>query len=48
MADRPTLKITLTPEQQAQIQQATGQPVATLQLQLDPVEPRLAPGYILN
>jgi hypothetical protein len=46
MADRPPLKITLTPEQQAQIKQTTGQEVK--RLKLEPLESRLAPKLSAN
>jgi hypothetical protein len=46
MADKPTVKIILTPEQQEQIKQATGKQIATLKLEV--LEQRLAPGIALN
>jgi hypothetical protein len=41
-----TLKIALTPEQQRQVREQTGQPVTSLKLQL--LETRLTPGNCLN
>jgi hypothetical protein len=46
MTSKPGIRITLTPEQQAQIQQATGKAVTTLKLQ--PLEERLAPSLSTN
>jgi hypothetical protein len=46
MTQKPTIRIPLTPEQQAQIQQATGKAVQSLKLQ--PLEERLAPGMNFN
>jgi hypothetical protein len=48
MKEQPTVKITLTPEQQAQIEQATGKPATRLQLKLEALEERLAPGVGFN
>lgn len=42
MAEQPILKIRLTPEQQAQLEQATGKTLTTLKLEA--LEARLAPG----
>jgi hypothetical protein len=46
MADKPTLKITLTPEQQEQIKRETGKEITTLKLEA--LETRLAPGISIN
>jgi hypothetical protein len=46
MKETSSVKIALTPEQQAQIREATGKEVATLKLQ--PLEGRLAPGIRYN
>jgi hypothetical protein len=42
MADKPALKLTLTPEQREQIRKQTGKEVT--RLKLEPLEGRLAPG----
>lgn len=47
MAEKPSIKITLTPEQQAQIQKATGKAAPT-QLKLEPLEERSAPRISSN
>lgn len=46
MTTKPTLKITLTPEQQAQIKQQTGRELKALRLEA--LEARLAPGFRMN
>ena len=46
MANRPTVTLTLTPEQREQIEKTTGKQVATLKLEA--LEVRLAPGTYLN
>ena len=46
MADKQTVKLTLTPEQREQLKQATGKEV--LRLRLDALEARLAPGRQLQ
>jgi hypothetical protein len=48
MAKKPSVKIVLTPEQQAQVQAATGKPVQALTLKLEELETRLAPGITFN
>jgi hypothetical protein len=48
MTEKPVVKITLTPEQQAQVRQTAGKTVAVLQLKLTELEQRLAPGIKLN
>jgi hypothetical protein len=45
-SSKPTIQIALTPEQQAQIQQATGKQVVSLKLEA--LEERLAPGLGTN
>jgi Spy/CpxP family protein refolding chaperone len=45
-SSQPTIQITLTPEQKAQIQQATGKQVTALKLQT--LEERCAPALIPN
>jgi hypothetical protein len=44
--EQPAIQIALTPEQQAQIQQATGQQVRSLKLMQ--LEDRLSPGLNTN
>ena len=45
MTEKPsTLQITLTPEQQQQLQQRTGASSSTVRLSLTELERRLAPG----
>jgi hypothetical protein len=44
--EQPAIQIALTPEQQAQIQQATGKQVFSLRLEA--LEERLAPGLNSN
>jgi hypothetical protein len=46
VAEKIVVKMTLTPEQQAQIRQVTGKQVLTLRLL--PLEERLAPGMQFN
>jgi hypothetical protein len=46
MTRKPGIRITLTPEQQAKIQQATGKAVTTLKLQ--PLEERITPTLSTN
>jgi hypothetical protein len=46
MADEPTIKIVLTPEQTEQIRKATGKEIRTLKLEV--LEARLAPGRSIN
>jgi hypothetical protein len=46
MGEKPMVKLTLTPEQQTQIRDATGKEVATLKLEA--LEARLAPGMNLT
>jgi hypothetical protein len=46
MAEKPTVKIALTPEQQEQIRRQSGKEIATLRL--EPLETRLAPRIVLN
>jgi hypothetical protein len=46
MTDKPTLKITLTPEQKEQIKNETGKEITRLKIQ--ELEERLAPGTFLN
>jgi hypothetical protein len=46
MAEKPDIKIRLTPEQQAQIKQTTGKKVRSLKL--EPLESRLAPRLSAN
>ena len=46
MTEKQTVQITLTPAQQARIEQATGKQVATLKLEA--LEPRLAPKLSVN
>ena len=45
-AKKPTIRIELTPEQKAQIKQATGQDVSMLELTTENLEERIAPGGI--
>jgi hypothetical protein len=47
-SSQPTIQIALTPEQQAQVKQATGKAIATLQLKLDELDQRLAPALNMN
>jgi len=44
--NKPTIQITLTPEQKEQIQRTTGKEVTTLKLQ--PLEERFAPALMSN
>jgi hypothetical protein len=46
MANRPTVTLTLTPEQREQIEKTTGQQLATLKLEA--LDARIAPGVFLN
>ena len=46
MANRPTVTLTLTPQQREQIAKATGKQVSSLKLEA--LEARLAPGTNLN
>jgi hypothetical protein len=46
MEKQPTIQLSLTAKQQAQLKQATGKAVQTLKLQ--PLEQRLAPGITFN
>jgi hypothetical protein len=48
MAEKASIKITLTPEQQQEIQQAIGKQVSTLVLKLEPLEERFTPRIALN
>ena len=49
MTEKPnTLPITLTPEQQQQLQKSTGNSVTVLRLSLTELERRLAPGRTPN
>lgn len=43
--DRGTLHLKLTPDQQKQIQQATGKLTDTLELNIMELEERIAPGF---
>ena len=43
-AKKPGLKIELTPEQQAQIQQASGRKLVVVELRPETLEQRVAPG----
>ena len=42
--NKRTINLTLTPEQQAQIEKATGQQVIAVTLQAETLEQRVAPG----
>ena len=44
-ADRGSVQLKLTPEQQEQIRQATGKLTDTLELSIMELEERIAPGY---
>jgi hypothetical protein len=46
MAEKPNVKISLTPEQQQQIQQATGKEIKKLKIEL--LEDRLPPQLASN
>jgi hypothetical protein len=46
MAEKPSIKIVLTPEQQQQIKQQTGKEIN--RLKLEPIEERLAPAIASN
>ena len=48
MKQQPTVKISLTTEQQAQIRQMTGQQVAAVTLKAESLEARVAPGISIN
>ena len=48
MKDRPHIQITLTAEQQGQIQQATGRQVVYVTLKPESLEARVAPGQSMN
>jgi hypothetical protein len=48
MTQRPTVKITLTPEQQAQVEEATGKSVRAAELNAEALETRAAPGIQFN
>ncbi len=42
---RESVRLTLTPEQQEQVRQATGKTAATLELSIMELEERIAPGW---
>jgi hypothetical protein len=46
MTPKPTLQITLTPEQKEQIRKATGKPITSLKLEA--LEERLSPSLTNN
>jgi hypothetical protein len=46
MAEKPDIKINLTPEQQQQIQKATGKEIK--RLKIEPLEDRLSPRLASN
>ena len=48
MSNRANLKITLTAEQQALIEQQTGKRLAAVALQPEILEPRVAPGQNIS
>jgi hypothetical protein len=48
MNARPTVKIELTPEQQAEIRRVTGQEVPAVQLAVEAIEERVLPALTLN
>ena len=48
MKQTPSIRITLTPEQQAQVHQVSGRQVAVLTLKPEHLEPRIAPGLSMN
>ena len=45
---QPIIQIELTPEQQAQIQQATGSRMTAVELKAETLEQRVAPGTKIN
>jgi hypothetical protein len=42
--DKGTIRLTLTPEQRALVKQATGKDAETLELSVEEMEERIAPG----
>jgi hypothetical protein len=49
MTERPgSIQLTLTPEQQEQIRKATGKLTDTLELSIEELEERIAPGYRMS
>jgi hypothetical protein len=48
MTEKPSIKITLTPEQKEQLKQETGKNVTGVKLNLQDLEARVAPGIVLN
>jgi hypothetical protein len=48
MTERPSIKITLTPEQKEQLKQETGKDVTRVKLSLEELEARVAPKLTTN
>jgi hypothetical protein len=48
MTEKPSIKITLTPEQKEQLKKETGKDVTGVKLNLKELEARVAPGIVLN
>ena len=48
MADKQIVRITLTPEQQAQVAQQTGRRIAVAEIKPEVLEARVAPGVGMN
>jgi hypothetical protein len=48
MTEKPAITITLTPEQQEQVERVTGKKVPVLALKLESLEERLGPRIAVN
>ena len=48
MTEKPSIKITLTPEQKEQVKDQTGKDVTGVKLNLEELEARVPPGIVLN
>ena len=48
MTEKPSIQITLTPEQKEQLMKETGKNVTGVKLNLEELEARVAPRIVLN
>ena len=48
MKQTPSIQITLTPEQQTRVREASGRQIITFTLKTEALEPRVAPGVTMN
>jgi hypothetical protein len=48
MADQKNVKITLTPDQKAQLEKNTGKTVDSIELSVEELEQRIAPRSLVN